>query len=181
MGFATFSDQRVRAGVMAATVAFGIAGSLPNIWTSRTQAGQVSAALARLGQKGDVVAFCPDQLGPSVYHLLPGARYREITFPRGAGPKFVNWVDYADATAAGNPAQFADRLEKMGASAHSIWYVWAPGYETYHTKCEEIENDLLADHTLSGRTIFPFTQVLNSSVIYEDMELVQFTHLPTTG
>jgi len=181
MGFATFSDQRVRAGVMAATVAFGIAGSLPNVWTSRTQAGEVSAALAKLGRPGDVVAYCPDQLGPSVYHLLPAGRYRQITFPRETGPEFVNWVDYAKATAAGNPVQFANRLESMGASAHSIWFVWAPGYETLHTKCEQIENDLLADHGLFGVTTFAFTQVLNSSVIYEDMELVQFTHVPAAG
>jgi hypothetical protein len=181
MGFATFTDQRIRAGVMAATVVFGIAGSVPNIWTSRTQAGQVATALAKLGRPGDVVAFCPDQLGPSVYHVLPPSRYSEITFPRETGPQFVNWVDYADATAAGNPVQFASRLESMATSAHSIWYVWAPGYETYHTKCEDIENDLLADHTLVGRTIFPFTQVMNSSTLYEDMELVQFTHVPAAG
>jgi hypothetical protein len=153
LGFATFKDQRIRAGVMAATVAFGIAGSLPNIWTSRTQAGQVATALAQLGKKGDVVAYCPDQLGPSASHLLPTNKYRQITFPRGTGPQFVNWVDYAQATAAGNPNTFADRLEKMAGPTHTIWYVWAPGYETYKTKCEEIENDLLADKALTGKTI----------------------------
>ncbi|MGH9019144.1 MAG: hypothetical protein ACRDY1_15440, partial [Acidimicrobiales bacterium] len=178
MGFATFRDPRIRAGVVAATVIFGIAGSLPNIWTSRTQAGQVATALAERGQKGDVIGFCPDQLGPSVYHLLPPGRYSEITFPRETGPQYVNWVDYAQATAAGNPAQFAARLEKMAASSKSLWYVWAPGYETYQTKCEQIENDILADHAFSGRTIFPFYQVKSPSVIYEDMELVQFTHVP---
>jgi uncharacterized membrane protein len=178
MGFATFADRRIRAGVMAATVAFGVAGSLPNIWTSRTQAGEVAAALARFGQPGDTVAYCPDQLGPSVSHLLPTGRYQQITFPRETGPLFVNWVDYADATKAGNPVQFASRLETMSAHSHSLWLVWAPGYETYHTKCEQIENDLLTDPAYQARTIFPFTQVLNSAVIYEDMELVQFVHVP---
>ena len=178
LGFATFTDQRIRAGVMAATVAFGIAGSIPNIWTSRTQAGQVGAALARYGRPGDVVAYCPDQLGPSVFHLLPAHRYRQITFPRETGPQYVNWINYATATARGNPAQFASLLERVAGTGHTIWYVWAPGYETYKTKCEEIENTLLADPSLQGRTIFPFTMNLNSSVIYEDMELVQFTYVP---
>ncbi|HXQ44963.1 MAG TPA: glycosyltransferase family 39 protein [Acidimicrobiales bacterium] len=178
MGFATFTDPRIRAGVMAATVIFGIAGSVPNIWTSRTQAGQVSAVLATSGHRGDIVAYCPDQLGPSVTRLLPADRYRQITFPRGTGPQFVDWVDYAKATAAGDPVQFAARLETMSGSTHDIWFVWAPGYETYHTKCEQIENSLLADHSLSAREIFPFTQVLNSSVIYEDMELVRFAPVP---
>ena len=179
MGFATFSDTRVRAGVMAATVIFGIAGSLPNIWTSRTQAGQVSAALATLGHQGDIVAYCPDQLGPSVSRLLPTGRYRQITFPRETGPQFVNWVDYAQATAAGNPGQFVSRLASMSGSTHDIFFVWAPGYETYHTKCEQIEIGLQDDHSFTAREIFPFTQVLNSSVIYEDMELVRFS--PVTG
>jgi hypothetical protein len=178
MGFATFADQRIRAGVMAAAVVFGVAGSVPNIWTSRTQAGQVSAALATLGHQGDVVSYCPDQLGPSVNHLLPSGRYQQITFPRQTGPQYVNWVDYADATAAGNPAKFAAKVEQMSANSHSLWFVWAPGYETYHTKCEQIVNDLIADPAYSARTIFPFTKVLNSDVIYEDMELVQFVHVP---
>jgi hypothetical protein len=178
LGFATFADQRIRAGVMAATMAFGVAGSLPNVWTSRTQAGQVAAALEKFGQPGDVVAYCPDQLGPSVNRLLPGGRYRQITFPRGTGPQFVNWVDYGHATGAGNPAQFAVKLESLSASSHSLWYVWAPGYETYGTKCEQLENDMLADPAFTARTIFPFTKVLNSDVIYEDMGLVQFVHVP---
>ncbi len=174
MGFATFSDPRIRAGVMAAALIFGIAGSLPNVWTSRTQAGQVGAALAADGHVGDIVAYCPDQLGPSVFHLLPAGRYRQITFPRETGPQYVNWINYSRATAAGNPAQFASRLESLSRSTHDIWYVWAPGYETLHTKCEQIENDLQADPSFTAHEIFPFTQVLNSSVIYEDMELVQF-------
>jgi mannosyltransferase len=181
MGFATFSDQKVRVGVIAATVVFGIAGSVPNIWLSRTQAGQVASALARMGQPGDVVAYCPDQLGPSVNHLLPPGRYDQITFPRETGPAFVNWVDYANATAAGSPVQFAQKVETLGASSHNIWLVWAPGYETFHTKCEQIVQALLADHSLQGRTIFPFTPATDTSAVYEAMELVQFTHLPGPG
>jgi mannosyltransferase len=160
-------------------VVFGIAGSIPLIWTSRTQAGQVSATLAKFGRKGDVVAFCPDQLGPSVFHLLPPHRYREITFPRDTGPQYVNWINYSRATAAGNPAQFASLLERLAGSTHTIWYVWAPGYETYKTKCEQIEGAILADHSVAATEMFPYTQVLNSSVIYEAMELVRFT--PTAG
>ena len=64
LGVATFADRRIRIGVLVATVAFGLAGSLPDIWTSRTQAGEVAATLAQLARPGDVVAFCPDQLGP---------------------------------------------------------------------------------------------------------------------
>ena len=64
LGVATFADRRIRAGVLTATVAFGLASGLPSAWTSRTQAGQVATTLAQLGRPGDIVAFCPDQIGP---------------------------------------------------------------------------------------------------------------------
>ncbi len=116
LGLVTFADGRIRAGVLTATVAFGLASGLPSAWTSRTQAGQVASTLAQLGRPGDVVAYCPDQIGPSVNRLLPPGRYREITFPRGTGPQFVNWVDYATASARGHPASFATRLEQLSAA-----------------------------------------------------------------
>ena len=65
-------------------------------------------------------------------------------------------------------------LASLSRSTHDIWYVWAPGYQTYHTKCDQIEIDLQQDPSFTVHEIFPFTQVLNSDVVYEDMELVQF-------
>ena len=35
--------------------------------TQRTQAGQVAAAINAEAKPGDIIAFCPDQLGPAVY------------------------------------------------------------------------------------------------------------------
>ncbi len=177
LGVATFADRRIRAGVLTATVAFGLASGLPSAWTSRTQAGQVAATLAQLGRPGDIVAFCPDQIGPSVNRLLPPGRYREITFPRGTGPEFVNWVDYATASNRGHPAAFAASLERMSAPAHQIWLVWAPGYQTFGTKCEEIEANLLADSSLGAHEMFPYNQVADSWITYESMELVRFVHV----
>jgi 4-amino-4-deoxy-L-arabinose transferase-like glycosyltransferase len=177
LGLATLGDRRMRAGVLLATVAFGLASALPNISTSRSQAGEVAATLAQLGRPGDIVAFCPDQLGPAVNRLVPAGRYRMITFPRGTAPTFVNWVDYAAATRAGNPASFALRLELMSAPARQIWLVWAPGYQTYGTKCEAVETVLLADGSLGAHEMFPYKQVNDSWITYENMELVRFVHL----
>lgn len=175
LGLRTFADRRIRAGVLGATVVFGIVGAVPNISMSRTEAGQVAARLAESARPGDVVAFCPDQLGPAVYRLVPNGRYQMITFPRGTSPEFVNWIDYAKATAAGDPVSFAQRLETMSGPAHTIWYVWAPGYQTYHTKCEEIEQTLLADAGLHAQLVVPFAQVDNPWTPYEEMQLVSFT------
>jgi hypothetical protein len=177
LGVVTFADGRIRAGVLTATVAFGLASGLPSTWTSRTQAGEVASTLAQLGRPGDVVAFCPDQVGPSVNRLVPPGRYREITFPRGTSPEFVNWVDYAAASARGNPTAFATRLEHMSAPDHQIWLVWAPGYQTFGTKCEQLEASLLADTALGAHEMFPYNQVADSWITYESMELVRFVHV----
>jgi mannosyltransferase len=177
LGLATFADRRIRAGVLTAAVAFGLASGLPSAWASRTQAGEVVATLAHMGRPGDVVAFCPDQIGPAVHRLLPPGRYQEITFPRGTRPEFINWVDYSAASRQGQPATFASRLERMSAPTHQIWLVWAPGYQTFGTKCEELETDLLGDRALGAHEIFPYKQVSDSWITYESMELVHFVHV----
>jgi mannosyltransferase len=173
MGIATLGDRRLRAIVLAVAAGFGLIGGLADVWTNRTQAGQVETTLAHLGKPGDIVAYCPDQLGPDVSRLLPGDRYQQITFPRETGPKFVDWVDYAKATRAGNPTAFASKLEQMAGPTHQIWYVWMSGYQTYGTKCEAIEVALLSDHSLGARQQFQ----PEPTTYYEPMELVRFVPL----
>src|SRR5664280_214888 len=106
--------------------------------TNRTQAGEVAAALAPRAKPGDVIAYCPDQLGPAVNRLLPAGRYQQITFPRGTGPTYVNWVDYAAASHKGSPVRFGQQLERMAGPDHQIFVVWYGSYQTFGTKCEQI-------------------------------------------
>lgn len=172
LGLTAFADPRVRGGVLAAAVVFGFVGSASNIANNRTQAGQVATTLATLGRPGDVVAYCPDQLGPATNRLLPSGRYQQITFPRGTGPAFVNWIDYAATIRAASPSAFVHRLESMAAPNHQIWYVWMGGYQGYGTKCQQIETDLLANTQLGAHEV-----VVPQSKYYEPMELVRFVHL----
>ena len=172
MGMRTFMDWRIASVLLAAASVFGLATSVTNISTQRSQAVRVAAELAVAGRPGDVVAYCPDQLGPDTSRLLPSGRYQQITFPRDTGPQFVDWVDYAKATASASPKAFADRLEQMSAPDHHIWFVWAPGYQTYGTKCEAIEGYLLHDTGLGANEIFPY----EPTTYYEPMELVEFAH-----
>jgi mannosyltransferase len=146
LGLTVFRDRHVRAGVLALAVVLGLGGSIPNVTTNRTQAGEVARVIAATGRPGDVVAYCPDQLGPAVDRLLPADRYRQVTFPRGTGPAFVNWVDYAGAVRAASPVAFADRVEGLAAGGHQIFLVWAGGYQGFGTKCEAIVQTLAADH-----------------------------------
>jgi mannosyltransferase len=179
VGLTVFLDRRVRAGLLALAAVLGLASAVPNVVTNRTQAGQVAAHIAAAGQPGDVVAYCPDQLAPAVNRLLPPGRYRQITFPRGSGPEFVNWVDYADAVRAGSVTGFAARVESMAANAggvpHRIFVVWASGYQAYGFRCEGIVQ------TLQGNAGYHAEQVVTGNPIsfYQPMWMVQLT--PTAG
>ncbi len=173
LGITTLADRRIRVGVLTVAVVAGLVASVPNIENTRTEAGQVATVLAHLGRPGDVVAYCPDQLGPAVNRLLPHGRYRQITFPRGYGPQYVNWINYAQAVHGASPAAFAQRLERIAAPDHQIWLVWAGGYKDYGAKCQQIETDLLADPALGAREV-----VVPEPKYYEPMELVHFVHLP---
>ena len=48
----------------------GLVSSAQNVTTQRTQANAVAAAINAQAKPGDVIAFCPDQLGPSVYRQI---------------------------------------------------------------------------------------------------------------
>jgi mannosyltransferase len=138
VGISLFLDPRVRAAVLTVVVVIGLVGGVRNVTTNRTQAAQSTNIIAAEARPGDVVAYCPDQIGPSASRLLravPGLV--QLTFPNGAAPDRVNWVDYVDRIQAASPAVFADRLVAR-AGSHPIWFVNALGYNHVEGKCEAI-------------------------------------------
>ncbi len=171
LGVTCFLDRRVRLCVLALAVVVGLAGSFPDVTTNRTQAGQVARAIATYGKPGDVVAYCPDQLGPAVNRLLPAARYRQTTFPRGSGPEFVNWVDYAKTVQAASPVAFADRVLSMAAGGRQIFLVWGGGYQSFGLKCEGIVQTLQANPDYRAQQLVTG----NAVSFYQPMWMVRFT------
>lgn len=176
LGLDTFWDRTIRTVILTVAVLAGLLASFPNITTNRTQAGEVAATIRLQARPGDVVAYCPDQLGPAVARLLPSTAYRQITFPRGTSPDFVNWVDYGAASRAGRPVMFASRLKSMAAGGHRIFVVWAPGYQTFGTKCEQLVETLQGAG--SGYATASLVQ-LNAANFFQPMDLYKFT--PTSG
>jgi hypothetical protein len=125
-GTMSFADQRVRIGAVIVVVALGLAGGVRAATTERTQAGQVADVIKAGAKPGDVVAYCPDQVGPAVSRLLqdtPGLV--QMTFPDGARPERVNWTDYVDRINAADPSAFAARVERRAGSG-TIWFVNVP-------------------------------------------------------
>ena len=172
IGLTVFRDRRVRTGILAVAVIAGLASSAPNVTTNRTQAGQAAAAIAGNAKPGDIVAYCPDQLGPAVDRLLPAGRYQQVTFPRGTGPKLINWVDYATAVRAASAPAFAqDVLSRAAAAGRQIFVVWAGGYQGLGFKCEGIVQTLQVNRDYRVKELV----VGNTDKFYQPMWLVEFT------
>lgn len=170
-GLTTLADPRVRYGILGVAMAFGLAASIPNATILRTQAGQVAAAISKGARHGDVVGYCPDQLGPSVSRLL-GQGLQQVTFPRDAAPQIVDWVNYEATIEHASPYRFAELLERL-AGSRPIWFVNAPGYQGFGNDCQDIAADLArnrVEHQLVAEqpSDTPFE-------IYEGMALDRFT------
>ena len=137
LGTTVFADRRVRYGVVAVAVLLGLAAGVQNVTKQRTQAGDTAAAIVAQGRPGDVVGYCPDQLGPGVSRLLPDT-YVQLTFPRAEPPAIVDWVDYADRVKAADPTAFANLLDTRAGPGHNVFLVWSGAYRTHMGVCEQI-------------------------------------------
>jgi len=141
-GVTVFRDGRIQLGVLLLITVLGVAGGVRNVVTQRTQAGQVADVIAAEARPGDVVAYCPDQLGPAVSRLLrdePGLV--QMTFPDGARPERVDWRDYLERNRAVPPERFADRVVTR-AGDHTIWYVTGTGQNNIPGVCEGVAGSL---------------------------------------
>ena len=102
----------------------------------------MARAIAADAQPGDLVAYCPDQLGPGVSRLL-AAPVRQVTYPRWGSPRFVDWVDYARVNRQTDPMAFAQGLV-AAAGRHQIFLAWANGYRTFRGHCMVLARQLTA-------------------------------------
>jgi hypothetical protein len=171
LGTTTLLNPRLRAVVVGLAVLAGLFSSYQNINTLRTQAPSVAAVINAQAKPGDLIAFCPDQLGPAVYRVVAHqSRYDMITFPRGTGPQIVDWVDYEKAVHHASPTAFASRLVAKAGTTHHIWLVWQPNYQTYGVRCEQLATTLLQEPGYGGHN-----WVINHPTrYYEPMNLTEY-------
>jgi mannosyltransferase len=129
---------RLVAGIVY--VGFSLAGILWVNYYQRTQSAQVGEAIAAEAAPGDVVVFCPDQLGPAYSRELPD-EVVGLSYPALTSPERVDWVDYADRNEAADPAEIAGEIRQI-AGDHAIFLVWMSDYRTYDQQCEELVTEL---------------------------------------
>lgn len=143
---------RWRPALVSVVVVLGLLGAAPYLRDdTRTQAAEVAAALARTARPGDVVGYCPDQLGPAVSRLAP-AGLVQLTFPGNRDPHMVDWIDYARREAAASPRAYADGLLQR-ARGRQLFLVWAGGYRTYGNTCQDIAQYLRQRRPAGGELV----------------------------
>ena len=139
VGVASFGDGRLRLAALVLMAGLGVVGIKPVMQYERTQAATVARHLRAAAQPGDVVAYCPDQLGPSVSRLLPAdLGLTQLTYPKAHGPKFVDWVDYAETIKATPVLPFAEMLLERAGPDRNVWLVWSVGYKSLRNRCPQL-------------------------------------------
>ena len=127
-------------------VAFSLAGILWVNYYQRTQSELVGGAVAARAQPGDVVVYCPDQLGPAYSREMPDGVV-ELAYPALTPPDRVDWVDYAERNAAADTNAIAqDILER--ADGRAVFLVWMSEYRTFGEQCESLVGALGLTDTL---------------------------------
>ena len=136
----------------------------------------MAAAINAQAKPGDMIAFCPDQLGPAVYRQIRDpSQYDMLTFPRRTGPQIVDWVDYADAVHGADPNAFAER-RRRSRSGPATTSGWSGSRCTRPSgcKCETIATDLLDAATKNGgggRNVV----TSHPALYYEPMNLTEYS------
>jgi hypothetical protein len=133
-GCVCFASRWVRFGVVAVFCSFLAVGAFWNVIWQRTELKVIAEAVQASSQEGDIVVFCPDQLGPAGSRVMPTG-LTLVSYPMYDDGRFVDWVDYAQRNAASDPEAFAARLLADAGSTRSIYLVWNDSYKTFEGKC----------------------------------------------
>jgi hypothetical protein len=169
-GVAVMPGRRFRAGCIAVLCLAGLLTGRSANQQPRTQAVQVASVLNAQARHGDVVIYCPDQLGPAVNRLLTVTGLVQITFPRATGPDRVNWVNYKKVISSTDVSQFAQTALTHLSGGHTLWLVWRDGYPGFGSDCGYLKSWM----DLFRNTGVPL--VRQSGVLYYEYEnLTRYT------
>ena len=152
--------------VLVVVVAAGLAISVDEARRDRTQGADVAALIDGQRAPGDVVVFCPDQVGPATLRGIAGP-VDSFAYPRGDG-RFVDWQDYAATIAdTGVDSFVSDVLSEAGN--HDVWLVSGFGYKNFGDRCEAVINELGRDRRAH--------RLLAPSDVFEPMLLTRYEAL----
>ncbi len=143
LGISSFGDAWLRLLLTLGLASVGLWSIHQYHGTARTQAPKIASALTEFALKGDVVAYCPDQLAPPTLRLLGATPATSIGYPKfDLNPTLVNWVDYESAISKAQPTLFAARLDRLAGPTHRIWLVSQTYASGLHGKCVDLRTAL---------------------------------------
>jgi mannosyltransferase len=138
LGVSAFRSPAVTSGILAVACTAGLTTAGFQNSQPRTQAVQVAAVLNAQAQPGDMVVYCPDQLGPAVDRLLKVPDVTQLTFPRMIGPARVDWVNYLSTIQHTDVGTFAQEIWGRLGPSSTLWLVWRNGYQGFGSSCGDL-------------------------------------------
>jgi hypothetical protein len=168
-GIAVLPSRRARRTMLALLVVAELSVCLQNAWQPRSQAAQVAAVINAHARSGDVVVYCPDQIGPQTSRLLHTPA-RQVVFPNFAAPGIIDWVDYRQRIKTADPQAFAAAVDRI-AGNHRVWLVWSLQVKPLAKACAG-----LIDHFVASRGV-PSQPVTRHSEFTETMSLNDYGRL----
>jgi mannosyltransferase len=148
VGLARMPAPLVRRVVAVGMIALAAVGLGANVIEPRTMGEEIAQAIAAEAGTEDVVAICPDQLGPATLRSLPET-IDAVGLPALDRPDRIDWRDYAERNETADPAvAVAEILER--AEGGSVWLVINTHYRTYEGYCEAVQSGLQAARPASG-------------------------------
>ena len=152
-----------RGVVLALVVLLGLAIGVDEARRTRSQGEEVATVINREFKSGDLVVFCPDQIGPATVHYLEMG-LTTAAFPSGDG-RTVDWRDYVERIEKTSPEEFA-RQQSDYAGSGDVWLVGSTGYRGFGTRCAAMVNEF-------RRQRIGHETVANTDV-FESMFMVRF-------
>jgi hypothetical protein len=146
-GISRFVGRWVQFALLTAVLAMCLMGGIFVATSQRTQAGVIADEVAAKARPGDVVVYCPDQLGPAGAREMP-AGLDQVVFPSLARPERMDWVDYLERVQNTDPTAFATQVAERAGPSRGIFLVWNGEYRGLEGRCEAVLDGLLA--TRSG-------------------------------
>jgi hypothetical protein len=141
----------LRAAVVAVLAVGWVAAAAHETQQVRTRAGAFAAAIRAQAAPGDLVLYCPDQLGPALFRVLDDLDVRQAVYPTGASPERVDWIDYRTRYESADAATFL-AAELAAARPSAVWLVLSETYPPTQRACTELFVEL-AQSFGSGRQV----------------------------
>jgi hypothetical protein len=148
---------------------FSAIAAVRNVTYTRSASRQNADLIRKYAKPGDLVVYCPDQLGPSTSRELDDLQVEQLTFPRLEGPERVDWVDYKARQDKVDPDAFARKVLDR-ADGHQIFYAYYDGYSTSKKTCPAVLNAFARQR--------PADQLSSDATSYEPAYLYRFTPAP---